>query len=149
VPPVRREQVIRRLETLESRGLAATFPLLDRSALYEKIYPEADVFVMPSRAEGFGFTNVEALSFGLPVISSRVGAIPEAIEHGVTGLLVPPGDVLSLASAMERVVMDRSFVSRMGEAARAAFLARFTLGCMRMRLGDIYQKAIEDRCAAS
>jgi len=149
VSPARREQVIARLGTLEGRGLAASFPPLDRSVLYEKIYPEADVFVMPSRAEGFGFTNVEALSFGLPVISSRVGAIPEAIEHGVTGLLVSPGDVSSLASAMERLVTDRSLVSRMGDAARSAFLARFTLERLRARLGEIYQKARQDRCAAS
>jgi glycosyltransferase involved in cell wall biosynthesis len=109
----------------------------------------ADVFVMPSRAEGFGFTNIEAMSFGLPVISSRVGAIPEVIDDGVTGVLVHAGDVSALSSAMERLIADRPLAHRMGEAARAAFLVRFTLERFRAEVGRIYLEAIESRCAAS
>jgi glycogen(starch) synthase len=148
VPPARREEVLRSLDQMEGSGLVTRHPLLDRSVLYEKIYPAADVFVMPSRAEGFGFTNVEALSFGVPVISSRVGAIPEVVDHGMTGLLVPPGDVPSLASAMEEMAGERSLICRMGKAARATFLARFTLDHLRTRLGGVYRRAIQERCAA-
>ena len=57
------------------------------------MYPAADAFVMPTLAEGFGFTNVEAMSHALPVISSRLGPIEEIVAHGETGLLVEPGDV--------------------------------------------------------
>jgi glycosyltransferase involved in cell wall biosynthesis len=143
----RRDRVLGRLRAMEKCGLVERHPMLDRASLYEMIYPRTDVFVMPSRAEGFGFTNVEALSFGLPVISSRVGAIPEVIEDGVTGLLVPPGDVDSLVSAMDRLATDRLLRLRMGIAARSAFLARFTLDRFRARLGCIYQTAIRNSCA--
>jgi glycosyltransferase involved in cell wall biosynthesis len=148
VPAPRREKILLRLEAMERQGLVERHPLLERSRLYDTIYPKADVFVMPSRAEGFGFTNVEALSFGLPVISSRVGAIPEVVEHGVTGFLVPPGDVSSLATRMERLLADRALARRMGQAARAAFLARFTLEHFRAEVGRIYRAALEGRCAA-
>lgn len=87
---------------MERRGQVERHPLQDRARLYGEIYPMADVFMMPSWAEGFGFTNVEVLSFGMPMISSRLGSIAEVIDHGVTGFLVPPGDVSAASLAMER-----------------------------------------------
>jgi glycosyltransferase involved in cell wall biosynthesis len=147
VPAARRERILARLEAMERQGLVQRHPLLERSILYDAMYPQADAFLMPSRAEGFGFANVEALSFGLPVISSRVGAIPEVIEHGVTGFLVPPGDTSLLATAMERLLADRSLARSMGQAARAAFLARFTLEQFRAELRRVYLAAMAGRCA--
>lgn len=149
VSAAKREQTLDRLEALERRGVVERHPVQERHQLYDGIYPMADVFVMPSRAEGFGFTNIEAMSFGLPLISSRVGAIAEVIDDGVTGVLVHPGDVPALSSAMERLVADRPLAHRMGEAARAAFLARFTLERFRAEVGRIYREAIESRCAVS
>jgi len=149
VPAAKRERTLDRLEALERRGVVERHPLQARHHLYDRIYPRADVFVMPSRAEGFGFTNIEAMSFGLPVISSRIGAIPEVIDDGLTGVLVHPGDVPALSSAMEKLVADRPLARCMGEAARAAFLARFTLERFRSGVGRIYREAIESRCAVS
>lgn len=142
VPESRRNAILGRLEAMRRRGQVDCHPLQDRTRLYGEIYPMADVFVMPSRAEGFGFTNVEALSFGLPVISSRLGSIAEVIDHGVTGLLVPPGDVSAISLAMERFAADRSLALRMGEAARSAFLARFTLERFQAEVGRVYQEAL-------
>ncbi len=149
VSTAKREHTLDRLEALERRGVVERHPLQERHRLYKGIYPMADVFVMPSRAEGFGFTNIEAMSFGLPVISSRVGAIPEVIDDGVTGVLVHAGDVPALSSAMERLLADQPLAHRMGEAARAAFLAQFTLERFRAKIGRIYREAIESRCAGS
>jgi glycosyltransferase involved in cell wall biosynthesis len=145
----RRRAVLVRLGALERQGLVERHPLLDQERLFEEMYPRADAFVMPSHAEGFGFTNVEALSFGLPVISSRVGAIPEVVEHERSGLLVAAGDVGTLAEAMLRLASERSLVVRMGEAARAAFLERFTLERFRAEVGRVYRDAMEGRCGAS
>lgn len=103
----------------------------------------ADVLVTPSLAERFCFANVEALSFGLPVIASRLGSIAEVIDHEVTGFLVPPGDVSAVSLAMERFAGDRSLAMRMGEAARAAFLARFTRERFQAEVGRIYREAPE------
>ena len=149
VPEARRARALARLAVLEGAGRVVRHPLLPRERLYAELYPAADAFVMPSHAEGFGFTNVEALSFGLPVISARVGAIPEAVVDGRTGRLVAPGDADALAAAMERLATDRSLSTRMGEAARADFLARFTLERFRSEVGRVYREALEGRCAGS
>jgi glycosyltransferase involved in cell wall biosynthesis len=149
VPEARRAPALRRLAAMEAAGRIVRHPLLSQQRLYREMYPAADAFVMPSHAEGFGFTNVEALSFGLPVVSARVGAIPEVVEDGRTGLLVAPGNVEALSLAMEGLATDPSLWARMGEAARASFLARFTIDRFRSEVGRVYRSALEGRCAAS
>ena len=59
---------------------------------WRDIWRAADVFVMPARAEAFGMVYQEAAAAGVPVIAPRINAVPEIVEHGVTGVLVPPGD---------------------------------------------------------
>lgn len=80
---------------------------------------QADVFVMPTRGEAFGMVFQEAAAAGLPVIGTRINAIPEIVQHGATGLLVPPGDPRALADALARLVGDAELRARMGTAARA------------------------------
>ncbi|PZN11007.1 MAG: glycosyltransferase family 4 protein [Bacillota bacterium] len=72
----------------------------------------ADVFVLPSLDEGLGLVVLEALACGVPVVASRVGGIPEIVQDGDFGLLVPPGDVNALAGAIRRVLEDASFRER-------------------------------------
>jgi glycosyltransferase involved in cell wall biosynthesis len=78
----------------------------------------ADVFVLPSRNESFGIANLEAMATGLPVISTRTGAIPEYLQTEVHGLLVEPGDAMALAGAMRRLMDDGELRLRLGDAAR-------------------------------
>jgi glycosyltransferase involved in cell wall biosynthesis len=112
------------------------------------LYQAADVFVNPTRAEGFGFTNVEAQGHGLPVISSRVGAIPEVLEDGQTGLLIDPRKPDELLSAMERLASDDGMRRAAGAAARRRFVGRFSLSVFRSALRDLYAEAIERaRCS--
>lgn len=139
----RRARVLEQLDRLEASGVAERHFLLDRGRLLREFYPRADAFVMPSHAEGFGFTNVEALSFGLPVISSSVGPIPEVIRDGVTGFIVPPADVTALAAAMAGMATDPPAAARLGVAARSDFLARFTMKRFRSELGRVYREAVE------
>jgi glycosyltransferase involved in cell wall biosynthesis len=81
---------------------------------------EATVLVLPSRSEGLGRVVVEAFCRGRGVVGSRVGGIPDLVEDGKTGLLVPPGDPDALADALVRVLSDRALAARLGEAAREA-----------------------------
>jgi glycosyltransferase involved in cell wall biosynthesis len=110
------------------------------------LYARADVFVSPARAEGFGFTNVEAQGFGLPVISTRLGAVPEVVADGMTGILVDRGDGDGVLSAMRRLAIDATRREEMGAAARARFLAHFSLDRFHAGLRALYDEAL-DRAA--
>lgn len=81
--------------------------------------------VFPSPKEGWGITNLEAAACGTPTIASDSPGLHESVRHGVTGLLVPHGDVDALAAAMLRLAGDRDEVERLGAGA-LAFAARFT-----------------------
>ena len=78
-----------------------------------------DIFAMPSTAEGFGVSAVEASATRLPVVASDVHGIPDVVLDGVTGVLVPPADPPALADAIARLAADASLRERMGDAGRA------------------------------
>ena len=88
------------------------------SAELARLYAESDLFVFPTHADASPFTVVEAMAAGLPVITTRVGAIPEMISDGQTGMLVEPGDARGLRSALGRAT-DPEVRARLGLAARA------------------------------
>jgi glycosyltransferase involved in cell wall biosynthesis len=81
-------------------------------------YAASDLFLLPSKKEAFPISILEAMSHGLPVIASEVDGIPEQIQHGETGFLVPYGDVVELAACILRVVGDPVLRDRMGAKAR-------------------------------
>jgi len=93
--------------------------LPDGRRSYLEAVAAADVFVLPSLEEGLPLALVEAMALGVPVISTPVNAIPEAVEHGVTGLLVPPGDADGLAAAILRLRQEPGLASRLATAAKA------------------------------
>jgi glycosyltransferase involved in cell wall biosynthesis len=84
----------------------------------EQLYARAAVVVLPSHREGLPLSVLEAMAHGRPVVASAVGGIPELVQDGVTGLLVPPGDVDALRSALERLLADPILRRRMGRAGR-------------------------------
>lgn len=144
VSATRREQGLRTIATLERAGALRVLPWVSRDSLLTEVYPCADAFAMPTHAEGFGFTNVEAMSFGLPVVTSTAGPAAEIVADGRSGLLVAPGDVDGLRDALLRLAGDPAGARRMGAAARADFLQRFTLDHLRARLGAFYRRALQD-----
>ena len=94
-------------------------------------YRNCDVFVAPSRYESFGLVFLEAMMFGKPVIACDAGGTPEVVTHGVTGLLVKPGDHITLAAALETLLTDSAMRREMGAAARSDYELRFTDVVMR------------------
>ena len=88
---------------------------------------EAQVFALSTRSEGFPRSVLEAMRAGLPVAASDAGGVREAVEHGVSGLLAPPGDVPALAGALDALLADSALRSRLGAAGRAAYESRFRL----------------------
>lgn len=81
---------------------------------------EATFLVLPSRSEGLGRVIIESFTRGRPVVATRVGGIPDLVEDGVNGLLVPAGDAIRLADAMERVLSNRELAQRLAAGATAA-----------------------------
>ena len=100
-------------------------------------YSRADVFVMPSYQEGFGIVFLEAMAFGKPVIAGNHGGTPEIIQDGVTGFLVNPADLESLASRLKRLLQDEALRTRMGEAGRQRVADNFTFMRFEERLTRI------------
>jgi len=87
---------------------------------------DADLLVMPSIwNEPFGMPILEGMTAGLPVVATRVGAFPDTVEDGTTGVLVEPGDVAGLAGAIESILADRATARAMGDAGRARATAEF------------------------
>jgi glycosyltransferase involved in cell wall biosynthesis len=122
------------IEGVELRPLVST-------AEVASLYARADVFVNPTRAEGFGFTNAEAQGYSLPVISTRRWAIPEVVEDGVTGLLIEPDDNAALLKAMRALGENQARRQEMGEAARERFERRFALNVFHRDLRGLYDEA--------
>ncbi|MBV9601694.1 MAG: glycosyltransferase family 4 protein [Chloroflexi bacterium] len=90
-----------------------------------RLYQQADAFVMPTYADVFGIVLIEAASVGLPVVSSAIAAIPEVVDDGRTGLLIPPGDGRALGEALTRLINDAHLRQELGAAGRRLALERF------------------------
>jgi len=98
----------------------------------------ADAVVLPSYAEGLAMSVLEGLSHGLAVITTPVGAHSEVIEPEVSGILVPPGDITTLADALVRVIEDESLRNRLARGARACFLEKFDVRRYAARLEQLH-----------
>ena len=93
----------------------------------DRILSGSDLLVLPSRWEGFGLVLLEAMNQGLPVVGTRRGAIPEVVRDGETGLLVPPGDPDSLATALSRLLGNPERAVERGRAGRTRLRREFDL----------------------
>jgi glycosyltransferase involved in cell wall biosynthesis len=98
------------------------------------------VFLLPSYLEGMPMALLEAMSWGLPVVATPVGGIPQIVKNEVNGLLVPPADVAALTAAIARLLEDPAFAERLGSAARATIERGFSLDDAMVRLGNIYHR---------
>lgn len=105
-----------------------------------RLMAHMDLFVLPSLSEGLSITLLEALASGLPVVASRCGGIPEIIEDGVTGLLVPPGNEEALAQAVDKLVRDREMAGRLAETGREQVRRSFSLQTMLRHTAAVYRQ---------
>jgi glycosyltransferase involved in cell wall biosynthesis len=102
-------------------------PGWQRADQVRELLQAADILLLPSYDEGLPMAILEAMGSGVAVIATPVGAIPDAIIDGETGLLVPPGDVQSLARAILRLLEDPAFRDQLAANARARFERMFTI----------------------
>lgn len=109
----------------------------------------ADLFVLPSFAEGVPVVLMEAMASRVPVIATRVGGVAELVEDGVSGLLVAPSDVEALAAAVARLAADPALRRAMGEVGRAKVEAEFDIAAETVRLAGLLAVPAEPPGAAA
>jgi glycosyltransferase involved in cell wall biosynthesis len=103
-------------------------------------YRDADAICLPSRQEGLPMALLEAMAFGLPVLATPVGGIPDLVADGDTGLLVAPGNVEELANAIATLAGDRQLRRQMGERARARVLGLAGSSVIAARWRELYRE---------
>lgn len=108
----------------------------------------ADIFVLPSLSEARPRSLIEAMSLGLPVIGSDAGGIPSLITHDQTGLIVPAGDSVRLAQALDRLAASQELRRRLGAAARAYVERECCAERTALEYLRVYQRVIDQRRAA-
>ena len=109
-----------------------------------QLYSHAAVFCCPSVYEPFGLINLEAMACETPVVASGVGGILEVVEHGKTGLLVPPAQPAALAEALTRVLGNRDRARDMGKAGRRRVEEKFAWASVAERTEQVYADAIAE-----
>ena len=98
---------------------------------------------MPSLDEGLPIAVLEAMAEGLPVVATSVGGLPELIEDGHTGFLVPPSDVAALTRSLRRLIVDSRLRQAMGFAGRNRTLENFSVSRMVGEIEAIYDSLIQ------
>ena len=98
-----------------------------------------DIFVLPSLSEGLGVSLLEAFASGCAVVAARVGGVPEVVEDGLTGLLVPPADGAALTAAVTGLVENPDNAARLARNARERVRGKFSLQAMLARTAALYE----------
>jgi glycosyltransferase involved in cell wall biosynthesis len=106
-----------------------------------KLYREADIFVLPTRADCFSMAGMEAMAAGLPVITCPVGGVGELFTDGVQGIFVPPDDGAALAEAVSALISNEQRRLAMGAAAQALARARYDIEANTLRLFALLESA--------
>lgn len=110
----------------------------------QRLLAEADLFVLPSHHEGLPMSLLEAMSWGLPVVSTRVGGIPDLVREGDEGLLVEPGDVEGLAEALARLAASADLRRRLGAAGRQRVQSHFSATVALEALDRLYAECAKE-----
>jgi glycosyltransferase involved in cell wall biosynthesis len=134
----------------EAAGKAASrIHIVGMTDAPERYMAAGDVFCLPSHREGFGAVVIEAAAAGLPAIGSRIYGVTDAIEEDKTGLLVPPGDVESLAGAMLALARDDGKRHALARAARTRALRDYSSEAVTSALVAFYERVLPPGDAAS
>ena len=114
---------------------------MEREALFDEVFPFHDVFLLPTYKEGFGITIEEAMSFGMPVISTNINAIPELVENEKTGFLIEPGNLQELTEKMQILIDDKELRRKMRKNTIERFKNKFWYERTNKELYKVYERS--------
>ena len=107
-----------------------------------KLLSQADVLLLPSHSEGLPYALLEAMAAGVVPVVTPVGAIPEVVEDGVHGKLVPVGNAQAIAAAVEQLAADRASLARMSAACRGRIAAGYSIDRLAGEFASLYSKVL-------
>ncbi len=130
---------------IEESGLTGYIDVAGKKYGEEKqtAFEKTDIFVHPTFNDCLPLVLLEAMQYSLPIISTPEGAIPDVVEDGVTGFLVPQRDAATLAEKLEVLMRDLDLRQKMGDAGRAKFEAKFTLERFEKKLTEIFNELLQ------
>ena len=108
-----------------------------------EVFQSADIYILPSYNEGLPISILEAMAFGLPIISTPVGGIPEAVKDGINGFLVQAGDYIALAEKIDLLVGDKSLREQMGVQSHKFAKEKFDIEIIMKQLQNLYTEVLE------
>jgi mannosyltransferase len=108
----------------------------------QRWYQRLTIYAFTSRNEGFGLTLIEAMAAGAALVASRAGAATLVVEEGVTGVLVPPGDVDALVAALEPLMQDPAAASAIGARGRVRVVEKFSLEAEADKIAAVYRTLV-------
>jgi glycosyltransferase involved in cell wall biosynthesis len=126
-------------------GLVSRVRFLGHRQDIPELLAMCDLFVLPSLYEGLPLTVLEAMAAEKPVVATAIGGTDEAVVHGVTGLLVPPGNSKELAAAIQVLLSDKALARRFAEAGRARVVQQFSSETMVHGVAKVYEELWENR----
>jgi len=132
----------RTLARASELGVGEDVVYLGRHASVEELLACADLFLLPSASESFGLAALEAMSCGAPVVASNAGGIPEVVQDGVSGYLLPVGAIEEMAQAGIRVLTDDALRKRLSTQARAIAVERFSTQSIVPRYEALYERVL-------
>jgi glycosyltransferase involved in cell wall biosynthesis len=115
----------------------------------ERLLRACDIFVLPSRTEAFPNVVLEAMATGLPVVTTDVGSVREMVEDKASALIVPPGDDVALAAALERLMQDATLRTTLGRRGRAIVEERFRFDAMCTKREQLFEELIASNGSVS
>ncbi|MBW4028839.1 MAG: glycosyltransferase [Acidobacteria bacterium] len=130
------------LERIQAHKIEASVRLLGEMDQTTTLLHSTDIFLLPSRSEGFSNSLIEAMASGLPCVATDVGGNAEAISDGLSGLVVPSEDPQAMANALTRLLASADLRRSMGEQSRHIVERRFTQAAMVQNMVALYREAL-------
>jgi glycosyltransferase involved in cell wall biosynthesis len=131
-------------DAVSAAGLTDRFHLVDGVPEAASVLPEFAVFLLTSRFEGAPYTPLEAMRAGIPVVLTDVVGSRDAVESGVSGVLVPAGDVPALAHAVAELLSDPTRARSLGDAGRARVRESFDVATMGREIAGVYARVMAE-----
>jgi N-acetyl-alpha-D-glucosaminyl L-malate synthase BshA len=132
------------MERARSLGVEGDVVFLGKQDDVERLLAAADLLLLPSQDESFGLAALEAMSCGVPVVATAVGGVPEVVEDGTTGFLLPVGDVEAMTAAALAVLGDAARLRSFRRAARERAVSRFDAGLVVPQYEAYYSEVLKD-----